>query len=32
VKVDVWCAISARRIAGLVFFLIKQLIAKDIYR
>jgi hypothetical protein len=31
VKVDVWCAVSARRIVGPVF-LSKQLIAKDMYR
>jgi hypothetical protein len=31
VKVGVWCAVSARRIAWPVFFLMKQLIAKDIY-
>jgi hypothetical protein len=31
VKVGVWCAVSARRIVGPVFFK-KQLIAKDMYR
>jgi hypothetical protein len=31
VKVGVWCAVSARRIVGPVFFM-KQLIAKDMYR
>jgi hypothetical protein len=31
-KVGVWCAVSARRIVGPVFFLTKQLIARDMYR
>jgi hypothetical protein len=31
VQVDVWCALSARRIVGPVF-LTKQIIAKDMYR
>jgi hypothetical protein len=31
VKVGVWCAVSARRIVGPVFYLTKQLIAKNIY-
>jgi hypothetical protein len=30
-KVGVWCAVNARRIAGPVF-LMKQLTAKDMYR
>jgi hypothetical protein len=32
VKVDVWCAASARRIVAPVVFITKRLIVKDIYR
>jgi hypothetical protein len=32
VKVGVWCALSARRIAGPVFFLTKSLISRDMYK